>query len=96
MFPLIVIIECFLHAFLKIRDRRQHKFQAVYPEIKQQVWDIYAASDPDQFKQRLIAFKRWSQDKVTGATLEAITKLCTKTNSFLLAFDHPAAYVPVT
>ncbi len=92
LFPLVVIIECFLHAFLKIRDRCQHKFQAVYPEIKQQVWDIYAASDPDQFKQRLMAFKRWSQDKVTGAALEAITKLCAKADSFLLTFDHPNAY----
>ena len=92
LFPLVVIIECFLHAFLKIRDRCQHKFQAVYPEIKQRVWDIYAAPDPDQFKQRLIAFKRWSQDVVTGTALEAIEKLCAKADSFLLAFDHPGAY----
>ncbi len=76
-----------LHAFLKIRDRCQHKFQTVYPEIKQQVWDIYAASDPDQFKQRLIAFKRWSQAKVTGAALEAITKLCVKADSFLVGWS---------
>ncbi len=89
-----VIIECFLHAFLKIRDRCQHNFQAVYPEIKQQVWDIYAASVPDQFKQHLIAFKGRGQDKVTGAALEAITTLCAKADSFLLAFDHPAAYRP--
>jgi hypothetical protein len=92
LFPLIVIIECFLHAFLKIRDRCQHKFQAVYPQIKRQVWDIYAAVNPDQFKQRLMAFKHWSQDKVTGAALEAILKLCAKADSFLLAFDHPNAY----
>lgn len=92
LFPLIVIIECFLHAFLKIRNRCQHQFQAVYPTIKQQVWDIYAATDPDQFKQRLVAFKRWSQDKLTGAALEAVNKLCAKADSFLLAFDHPAAH----
>ena len=39
-----------------------------------------------------MAFKRWSQDKVTGAALEAITKLCAKADSFLLTFDHPNAY----
>lgn len=92
LFPLIVIIECFLHAFLKIGDRCKRTFKAIYPAIQQQVWDIYSAPTPEQFRQRIAAFKQGSQDAVSGTALEAIDKLCAKGDTFLLAFDHPQAY----
>ena len=92
LFPFIVIIECFLHAFLKIRQCCKRKFKTVYPAIQQRVWDIYAAADRQQFLQRVAALKQWSQQVVTGTALEAIGKLCAKVDSFLLAFDHPDAY----
>lgn len=92
LFPLVILIGCFLHAFLKIRDCCQRQFQAVYPQIKQQVWDIYRAADPDEFRQRLQAFASWSRTAVSGTALVAIEKLCAKAASFLLAFDHPLAY----
>lgn len=40
LFPGIVVILCFLHAFLKIRDRAKRLF-AVFPEVAQKVWDAY-------------------------------------------------------
>lgn len=92
LFPLIVIIECFLHAFLKIRDRCKRKFKAVYPDIQQRVWDIYHASDPAQFWERVAALDRWATEAVSGAAREAIAKLCAKADRFVLAFDHPDAY----
>jgi hypothetical protein len=92
LFPLIIIIECFLHAFLKIRDRCKGKFKRIYPEIKQRVWDIYSASDREQFQQQIAAFKQWGQDAVSDTALEAIDKLCAKVDRFILTFDHPDAY----
>ncbi len=92
LFPRVTIVECFLHAFLKIRSRCKKRFQSVYQHIKQQVWDIYHAPDPDTFTERIQTFHKWAREAVTGPTLEAINKLCAKADLFLLAFDHPRAY----
>jgi len=92
LFPLIVIIECFLHAFLKIRARCRKRFEGVFADIQQQVWDIYRAADPETFLERARAFHHWAQQAVSGTALEAINKLCAKADRFVVAFDHPAAY----
>lgn len=92
LFATTVIIECFLHAFLKIRDRCKKRLKPLFPSIKQQVWDIYHAETPDDFRQQIADFLAWSRQSLTGTALEAIEKLCAKTDDFLLAFDFPDAY----
>jgi hypothetical protein len=92
LFPAILIIECFLHAFLRIRDRCQHKWQALFPTLQQQVWDIYHAPDATTFRQRSADLLAWAQCSLAGPALEAVQKLCAKTDSFVLAFDHPNAF----
>ena len=92
LFVTITIIECFLHAFLKIRDRCKKRWQTVWPEIQQQVWDIYQAADPQQFCQQTAAFLTWARQTVSGPALQAIEKLGAKTDLFVLAFDFPRAY----
>ncbi len=91
LFPMIVIIHCFLHAFLKIRNRTK-RFKELYPQIVQQVWAIYHAETPDLFRQRATDFWTWSQQHLTGDALAAVQKLYAKTDLFLLAFDFPDAY----
>jgi len=92
LFPAILVIECFLHAFLKIRDRCKHKWQTLFPTIQQKVWDIYHAGDANTFRQRTANLLTWSQQSLTGPALEAVHKLCAKTDSFVLAFAHPSAF----
>jgi hypothetical protein len=92
LFPLIVMIECFLHAFLKIRQGCQKRLKTIYGDIQQQVWDIYHAPNPATFQQRMNAFQAWAQQTVTGTALESIEKLSAKAERFLLAFKHPEAY----
>lgn len=91
LFVTITIIECFLHAFLKIRDRCQ-RLKTIFPQIKDSVWNIYHAADATDFRQRMTRFQTWTQQMVTGTALEAIEKLVAKTDRFVLAFDHPRAY----
>jgi len=91
LFPMIIIFHCFLHAFLKIRNRTK-RFKDIYPQIVQQVWDIYHAETSVLFRQRAADLWSWSQHHLTGAALEAVHKLYTKTDAFLLAFDFPDAY----
>ncbi len=92
LFPLIVIMECFLHAFLKIRDRCQKRYQDVYSEISQRVWDVYHADTAALFSERIEQLSLWAQTTISGAALDAVEKLCTKAERFLLFFEYPEAY----
>jgi len=94
LFPLIVIIQCFLHAFLKIRNCCKKRFKEIYPEIAQQVWDVYKAVDAPSFLAGITALQNWAEDKLqeAGSALQAVQKLCAKADIFALAYQHPTAY----
>jgi hypothetical protein len=91
LFPAITVILCFLHAFLSIRTRAKH-FKDTFQAIQQRVWDIYHAPQPADFLKQVAEFQAWAQHHVTGPTLDAILKLCSKADLFVLAFAHPNAY----
>jgi hypothetical protein len=94
LFPAIVNILCFLHAFIRIRSRCK-RLGDQYEQIKQQVWEIYRATDQDEFKERVGALKNWVLDYREGLTtyaIESIDKLCQRADQFCLTFDHPTAY----
>ena len=94
LFPSIVNILCFLHTFIKIRSRCK-RLGDHYEQIKQQVWEIYRATNRDEFKERVGALKNWVLDYREGLTtyaIESIDKLCQRADQFCLTFDHPTAY----
>lgn len=90
LFPLVIIIQCFLHAFITIRSCC--KRLADFPAVQQRVWDIYHASTPQDFYRQVGDLYAWAQGRFQGAAWTAIQKLCAKTGDFLLAFDYPDAY----
>lgn len=94
LFPLIAIIQCFLHAFLKIRNCCKKRFKEIYPEIAQQVWDVYKAIDAPSFLAGMTALQDWAEEKLqeAGSALQAVQKLCAKADLFVLAYEHPMAY----
>lgn len=92
LFPLIVIIECFLHAFLKIRNRCKKHLKEIYPEIAQRVWDVYRAANEVSFVLEIASLEKWAKKNIQGTALQAIEKLCAKADRFVLAFEYPNAY----
>jgi hypothetical protein len=54
LFPLITIIECFLHAFIKIRDRCRN-LKPLLQQVADQVWQVYHAPDAPTFHQQVEA-----------------------------------------
>lgn len=92
LFTTITVIQCFLHAFLKIRDRTKKRYKTLYDEIQQQVWDIYHAADPQDFLRQVIDFRLWATQKLAGTALDAVHKLCDNADVFVQAFDYPSAY----
>jgi hypothetical protein len=69
LFNSIVIICCFLHIFIKIRDRGKKKYQEVFQEVFQQVfqqvssklWDSYRAQNKSEFGQRIRRLVEWCE-----------------------------------
>lgn len=90
LFPMITIIQCFLHAYISIRSRC--KKLADFPQLCQQVWDIYHAPSPNEVYRQVAELYAWAQETFQGTAWIAIQKLCSKTGEFLLAFDFPDAY----
>lgn len=92
LFPAIVIIRCFLHAFIKIRARCK-RMKNDFVEIQSRVWEIYHAADPLAFMKNVAEFKTWALLSLpTGSGLDAILKLCAKTPLFIKAYAYPDAY----
>jgi hypothetical protein len=90
LFPMIVIIQCFLHAFISIRSRC--KRLADFSDLCSKVWEIYRAETEEAFYRDVAELYAWTQDRFQGAAKAAIHKLCAKTGEFLLAFQHPDAH----
>ncbi|MFQ5464035.1 MAG: hypothetical protein ACE5E5_15595, partial [Phycisphaerae bacterium] len=60
LFPLSVILQCFLHAWLKIRDRAKHLGDLFF-DISERVWDAYHAGDLRSFSQRIRSLRNWAR-----------------------------------
>jgi hypothetical protein len=91
LFPNITLILCFLHAFLSIRSRAKH-LKDTFHLIQQRVWDVYHAPTPATLLKQIVELQTWAEQHITGPALEAILKLCSKADRFVLAFEHPQAY----
>lgn len=88
LFPMIIILQCFLHAWLKIRDRSKHLGELFF-ETGQRVWDIFRAPNKRSCSQRIRVLKGWAQTTLTGVVQDKVLDLCRKQKLWTLAFDHP-------
>ena len=91
LFPQIVLLRCFLHAWLKIRDRAKNLKETFF-ELSTRVWDAYHAPDKRTFSQRLRQLKTWAGQNVSGVVLDAVLDLCRKKKFWLAAHDHPQGH----
>ena len=91
LFPMVILIECFLHAFIKIRERGKH-LKEIFTQLSQQVWEVYRATDAASFRAKAEALRLWAEKNTTGYVLEAVRKLCAKTDRFVVAYEHPLAH----
>ena len=92
LFLNVVLIACFLHAFIKIRDRCK-RMQSYFPEVCKRVWDAYHANTPQLFLERCAALKTWAtQTLPAGPGLDAVLKLCARAPEFTKAYAYPTAH----
>jgi hypothetical protein len=88
LFPLITTVLCFLHGFLKIRERCRKA-----RELHRRIWDVYRAKTAEEFRQRMSELQQWCDGQSWPAAVgEMLTKLWNKTDSYEVAYDHPGCH----
>jgi hypothetical protein len=91
LFRGIVILQCFLHAWLKVRERGKH-LKDLFAEISRRVWEAYHAPDRRCFGQRLRSLRGWANDHLSGVVLEKVLNLCKKRDRWSIAYRHPGGH----
>ena len=92
LFQGVALILCFLHAFLKIRDRAKNLGE-MFTDLRERVWEAYHAPDARSFSQRLRRLREWATDHVEKEVVrEKVLALCDKRCAFLRAYDYPGCY----
>lgn len=93
LFPSIVVIECFLHAFLKVRDRATKKLQDYFNEAADKIWDCYEATNKKSLAQLIRRLREWANNQVPDCPMrDNILKLCKKKKRWMTHFEHPLAH----
>jgi len=92
-FPQITVILCFLHAFIKIRDRATKVLSDSFHKASEKVWDAYRAKDKATFAQRLRRLREWTKKQVPDSPMkDNILALCRKRDRFIKSYDHEKAH----
>ena len=91
LFPLVVLLRCFLHGWLGIRSRG--KLSGAFAALSEKVWHAYHAPDRRSFGQRLRRLWQWARgQKLTGWLLEQVQKLCGRSKEYGEAYRHPGGH----
>lgn len=93
LFPTTTLILCFLHAWLKIRDRCKRSKELLVT-IGEKVWHVYHSKTKAQFAQRVRRLREWTKAKFRRKSplKKKLLTLCDKAPKFKVAFDFPSAY----
>ena len=79
LFPKMVLILCFPHGFLKIRDRCRKAF-----ELHGKVWEVYQATSAQAFREKMESFRQWCAARWrSGPIHEALEKLWSRTEEYV-------------
>ena len=90
LFPAIKVIECFLHAFLKVRDRATKKLANYFDLAADKIWDCYRAESRASLAQQIRRLKEWTTNKLPDCPMKQnILKLCKKKKKMDGAFRFP-------
>jgi len=93
LFPAVVIICCFLHVFIKIRDRAKKKCKEVFHEVATRFWDCWRAENKASFSQRIRRLCEWcGKNGVPDVISTPIEKLRRNIEDYKVAYDFPQAH----
>jgi hypothetical protein len=91
LFPLVCVIQCFLHAVLSLKQVATKGSQALYRHMADLAWEAYRATTKRSFAQRLRRLREWGDTLTDSPLKERLLKLCRKKAGFLPAYDRPTS-----
>jgi hypothetical protein len=88
LFPTIVVVLCFLHGFLKVRDRCRKA-----RDLHRRIWEVYRAATAAEFRRLMGELQGWCAARTwTAPVREMLEKLWARTESYAVAYDHPGCH----
>jgi len=90
LFPMVVIIRCFLHAWLRIRERGK-KLENFF-ELGEKVWNVYYSTTRRILGQRIRRLRVWAMQHLSGVVLAKTLDICDKKVEWSLWYDNENAY----
>lgn len=88
LFTTIIPVLCFLHGFLKVRDRcfKDH-------ELHKRIWDVYRSTTAEMFEQQMRDFRVWFEAGQWSSSVREMTaKLWKRSRQYRVAYDHAGCY----
>jgi hypothetical protein len=93
LFTQVTVILCFLHAFLKIRERATTTLGDAFAQVQKRVWEAYHAPSTRAFSPRLRRLRPWAETALPEGVMQSHTlDLCGKRDQFSKSYDHPEAH----
>lgn len=93
LFVAVVVVQCFLHTFLKIRACATKQLAEVFEAVSDKVWLAYRAETKRSFSQRLRRLREWAEASLADSTMKRhVLELCRKRARFSLSYDHPGTH----
>ena len=91
LFPLVVLLRCFLHGWLNIRSRG--KLSESFRELSRRVWESYHAPSRAELRATAAAAARMGRRQGMSAWLrEQVEKLCGRSQEYAAAYAHPGGH----
>lgn len=88
LFPAIATILCFLHGFLKVRDRCRKMH-----DLHTRIWDVYRAATEADFRQAMADFKTWFEaGSWPAAVVEMTAKLWKRMSEYAVSYSHAGCH----
>lgn len=93
LFPVVSVILCFLHVYIKIRDGAKKKHKEIYDLLADRLWNCYRAPNRVTFSQRVRRLMEWAKmKKLVPSLMERVEKLHERRNEYSVAYQHPGAH----
>lgn len=88
IFNQVLVIQCFLHAILKIKNVATKATETLFREILDKSWNTYQAKNKRSFSQRIRRLSEYAKGLNSGKLKTALSKLCAKKNWFTPTYDY--------
>ena len=93
LFCSVVIICCFLHVFIKVRDRGKKKYKDIFEQIAAKLWRCYRARTKRSFSQRIRRMVQWCEKNgVEAVLLDPVKKLRENISGYSSAYGFAKAH----